>query len=131
MPRKVKATPAAETAATAAAPEPPQLTKTEQVRQALQAHPGKMPKELAELLQAQGMDVSAAFISQTKTKMGGAKKKKKAARAPAVAAQAAAPALPKDAVSMALLQKAKKLAAQFGSIKEAKQAIDALSQLMD
>ena len=112
------------------AAEQPQLTKTEQVRQALKAHPGKMPKELAELLQAEGLDVSAAFISQTKTKLGG-KKKKKAARAPAVAAQAAAPALPKDAVSLGLLQKAKKLAAQFGSVKEAKAAIDALSQLMD
>ena len=115
---------------TAKAPaEQPQLTKTEQVRQALKAHPGKMPKELAELLQAEGLDVSAAFISQTKTKLG-AKKKKKAARAPAVAAEAA-PAVPKDAVSLGLLQKAKKLAAQFGSIKEAKLAIDALSQLMD
>lgn len=114
-----------------AAADQPQLTKTEQVRQALNANPGMMPKELAELLQAEGMDVSAAFISQTKTKMGGAKKKKKAARAPAVTTEAAAPALPKDAVSMALLQKAKKLAAQLGGIKEAKQAIDALSQLMD
>ena len=37
----------------------------------------------------------------------------------------------KDAVSLGLLQKAKKLAAQFGSIEEAKQAIDALAQLMD
>ena len=119
MPKKAKA-----------AAEQPQLTKTEQVRQALAAHPAKMPKELAELLQAQGMDVSAAFVSQTKTKLGG-KKKKKAARASAVSTEAAAPALPKDAVSLGLLQKAKKLAAQFGSVKEAKQAIDALSQLMD
>jgi len=126
MPRTAKA---AET--TAAAPaEQPQLTKSEQVRQALNAHPGKMPKELAELLQAEGLDVSAAFISQIKARLGG-KKKKKAARAPAVAEKAAAPALPKDAVSLGLLQKAKKLAAQFGSIKEAKQAIDAWARLMD
>ncbi len=116
--------------AKAPAADQPQLTKTEQVRQALKAHPGKMPKELAELLQAEGMDVSAAFISQTKTKMGG-KKKRAGARAIAVAAQKAAAALPKDAVSLGLLQKAKKLAAQFGSVKEAKQAIDALAQLMD
>ena len=39
--------------------------------------------------------------------------------------------MPKDAVSLGLLQKAKKLAAQFSSIKEAKAAIDALAQLMD
>jgi arginine repressor len=131
MPREAKSTPAAESTAPAAPAEQPKLTKTEQVRQALNAHPGKMPKELAELLQAEGMVVSAAFISQTKTKLGGAKKKQKAARAPTVVAEAAAPAVPKDAVSIALLQKAKKLAAQFGSIKEAKQAIDAFAQLMD
>lgn len=113
-----------------AAADQPQPNKSEQVRQALKAHPTKMPKELAELLQAEGLDVSPNFISQVKIRLG-AKKKKKAVQAPAVAAQAAAPSLPKDAVSMALLQKAKKLAAQFGSLKEAKQAIDALSQLMD
>ena len=54
-----------------------------------------------------------------------------APRAPAAPAPEAGPAVPKDAVSLGLLQKAKKLAAQFGSIKEAKLAIDALSQLMD
>jgi hypothetical protein len=39
--------------------------------------------------------------------------------------------VPKDAVSMGLLVKAKKLVAQFSSVKEAKDAIAALSQLMD
>ena len=120
MPRTAKAAPA----------EQPQLNKSEQVRQALNAHPSKMPKELAELLQAEGLDVSAPFISQIKSRQEG-KKKKKASRAPAVAAQAAAPALPNDAVSLGLLQTAKKLAAQFGSIQEAKQAIDAWAQVMD
>jgi hypothetical protein len=57
-----------------------------------------------------------------------AKKRKKAAPAPAAEA---APVVPKDAVSIGLLQRAKKLAAQLGGIKEAKAAIDALSQLMD
>jgi short-subunit dehydrogenase len=131
MPRKAKAAPADQA----------QPNKSEQVRQALKALPDLMPKALAELLQGQGLDVSAAFVSQIKTKMAG-KKKRNGERARAVAAQqaaqrsapaaeAAAPALPKDAVSLALLQKAKKLAAQFGSVKEAKAAIDALSQLMD
>ncbi|MCY2988685.1 MAG: hypothetical protein NTY19_12565 [Planctomycetota bacterium] len=60
------------------------------------------------------------------------KKKKNAKAAPAPAPEAAAaPALPKDAVSLALLQKAKRLVAQLGSIKEAKAAIDALAQLLD
>jgi len=39
--------------------------------------------------------------------------------------------LPKDAVSPGSLQKAKKLAAQLGGIKEAKAAIDALAQILD
>jgi hypothetical protein len=39
--------------------------------------------------------------------------------------------VPEDAVSLGLLQKAKKLAAQFGSIKEARQAIDAWARVMD
>ena len=58
-----------------------------------------------------------------------AKKRKKVA-APAAAAEVA-PAIPKDAVSMGLLVKAKKLVAQFSSIKQAKEAIAALSQLLD
>lgn len=36
-----------------------------------------------------------------------------------------------DAVSLALLQKAKKLAGQLGGIQEAKAALAALAQLMD
>jgi hypothetical protein len=62
--------------------------------------------------------------------MGGKKRKKR--RAVAAAPEAAAgPVVPKDAVSLGLLQKAKKLAAQLGGIKEAKAAIDALAQIMD
>jgi hypothetical protein len=106
MPRK--ATPTATTTASAAPAEQPQVNQSEQVRQALKAHPGKMPKELAELLQAQGLDVSAAFVSQVKIRLGGKKKGKRKAVAAAPAAQAA-PAVPKDAVSLGRLQKAKKL----------------------
>jgi hypothetical protein len=47
------------------------------------------------------------------------------------APNATAPAVPQDAVSLGLLQKAKKLAAQLGGIQTAKAAMDALSQLMD
>jgi superoxide dismutase len=126
MPRKAKETPAAPA-------EQPQVRKSEQVRQAWRAHPRMEPKEITALLQAQGLDVSSAYVSQIKFQMNQkkGKMKAKAAAAPAATAQAAAPALPKDAVSLGLLQKAKKLAAQFGSLKEAKQAIDALAQLMD
>ena len=43
----------------------------------------------------------------------------------------AGPVVAKDAVSVGLLVKAKKLAAQFGSIEEAKAALNALAQLLD
>ncbi|MCY2991646.1 MAG: hypothetical protein NTY19_27800 [Planctomycetota bacterium] len=131
MPRKAKS--AAEATAPSAPAEQPQVRKSEQVRQAWRAHPRMEPKEITALLQAQGLDVTSAYVSGIKFQMNQKKGKKqtKAAAAPPVVAQKAAPALPKDAVSLGLLQKAKKLAAQFGSLKEAKQAIDALSQLMD
>jgi hypothetical protein len=59
------------------------------------------------------------------------KGKKKAKAAPAPAPESAAPVVPKDAVSIGFLKKAKQLASQFGSIKEAKAAIDALAQILD
>ena len=58
-----------------------------------------------------------------------AKKRKKVAVS--AAAPEAALVVPKDAVSVGLLVKAKKLAAQFGSIEEAKAALNALAQLLD
>lgn len=99
--------------------------KTQTVRQALQEHPRKSPKQLSEMLLEQGVEASAAYISKIKSRMKG-KKRKKAAPAPE-----AGPAMPKDAVSMAVLCKAKKLAQALGGIKEAKAAMAALAQLMD
>ena len=132
MPRKAKAASAAEPTATATPAEQPQVRKSEQVRQAWRAHPRMEPKEITALLQAQGLEVTSAYVSGIKFQMNKKKGKKQAkAAAPAMAAPTAGPVVPKDAVSLGLLQKAKKLAAQFGSIKEAKQAIDALAQLMD
>ncbi len=119
-----------------AAAELPRGVKAQAIRDALNANPGKEPREIVALLKEQGLEVTNAAVSMAKFNMKEKRKKKtktkhaKAAPAPAPAA-AAAPALPKDAVSLALLQKAKKLVAQLGSIKEAKAAIDALAQLMD
>ena len=102
--------------------------KTQAVRQALSDNPRKSPKEISDVLVEQGIDATAKYVSTIKTKMRGkGKNKAKAAPAP----EAAAPVVPKDAVSISLLQKAKKLAAQLGGIKEAKAAIDALAQILD
>ena len=76
----------------------------------------------------QGFETSANYVSGVKAKMGGKKRKVKAAAAPEAAAT---PVVPKDAISIGLLQKAKKLAAQLGGIKEAKAAIDALALILD
>lgn len=127
MPRKAKTT-EPETKPAEAAREAPRGTKTAAIKAALKAHPRKGPKEIAELLTAEGWDVKAQQVSVVKSYIKGKKKAKKAAPA---AAPEIAPVVPKDAVSVGLLVKAKKLAAQFSSIAEAKAALAALSQLMD
>ena len=109
--------------------ETPKTTKTQAVRDALKANSKKQPKEIAAMLQAEGWDVKAQLVSVVKSNMGAVKRKKKAATAPAPVA--AGPVVPKDAVSIGLLQKAKKLARDLGGIKEAKDAIDALALILD
>lgn len=128
MPKKAKATePEAKPAE--AAPEAARGTKTAAIRAALKANPKKGPKEIAELLNAEGWDVKPQNISVVKSAMK-AKKKGKIAE-PAAAPEAAAPVLPKDAVSVGLLVKAKKLVKELGGVKEARTALNALAQLMD
>ena len=129
MPKKAKAT-EPEAKPVEATKEQPKGSKTAAVKKALKANPTKGPKEISELLQAEGWDIKAQLVGVVKSAMKAKRKKAKAAPAPAPEV-AAAPAVPKDAVSVGLLVKAKKLAAQFSSIKEANDALAALSQLMD
>jgi hypothetical protein len=117
---------------------PPPVRSSRQVVRAKKTAPGgaslscrdrgavssKLPKEIAELMNAQGWDVTAQRISVVKSAL----KAKKKEAAPTLEA---GPVVPKDAVSVGLLVKAKKLAAQFGSIEEAKAALNALAQLLD
>lgn len=123
MPRKPKTAPANPVEAASA---PAGMTKTAAIRAALKAHPGKPPKEIAELLQADGWDVKAQRVSIVKSAM----KAKKKARAAAVAPKAA-PAAPADAISLDSLKKAKALVSQLGGIDEAKAALAALAELVD
>lgn len=124
MPRKAKTTePEA-----ASAKKQPHGAKTAAIKQALIANPTKSPTEIAEIVTEQGFETTANYVSGVKAKFGGKKKKVKAA---AALEASAAPAVPKDAISIGLLQKAKKLAAQLGGIKEAKAAMDALAQILD
>lgn len=128
MPKKAKAA-EPEAISVEAAPEAPRGSKTAAIKAALKANRDKLPKEIAELMNAEGWDVTAQRISVVKSALKSKKKTKKAA-APAATPEAA-PTLPKDAVSVALLVKAKKLVKELGGVKEAKTALNALAQLMD
>ena len=102
--------------------------KTLAIQKALRENPRKSPSEISALLKEQGFDASAAYVGKIKYKMTRKGKKRRKAAAPA---PEAGPVVAKDAVSVALLCKAKKLAAQLGGIKEAKAALAALAQLLD
>ena len=133
MPRKSKAkteTEAPEDKAVETSPteaKPARGAKTAAVKAALKAHKNKSPKEIAELLTASGIPTTAGQVSNIKSLLAS---KRKAKVAPA-AEEAAGPVVPKDAVSVALLVKAKKLVQELGGVKEAKAALNALAQLLD
>ena len=102
--------------------------KTQAVRQALNAYPEKLPKEIAAILTAEGLQVSANLVSTIKSKLKtkGKRKKTAAATVPAAGLGVAA-----DAISIGLLRKAKKLAQELGGVKAAQVAIHALAQILD
>ena len=68
-------------------------------------------------MNAEGWDVNAQRISVVKSAMKAKKKAKKAAATPE---PEPGPAVPKDAVSVGLLVKAKKLVRELGGVKEAR-----------
>ena len=121
----------------ATAPTEPKKSKTAVIIAALQAHPDKMPKELAELLQAEGWDINAQRISVVKSRMKDqnkqkARRKPKTKTASVEAPTAVAPAAKADeAISFDSLKKAKQMAEQLGGIQQAKAAIAALAELVD
>ncbi len=115
----------------------PKMSKTAVIIAALQAHPDKMPKELAQLLQAEGWDINAQRISVVKSKVKD-RNKQKARRKPTtktapVEVPAAAATAPKseEGISFDSLKKAKQMAEQLGGIQQAKAAIAALAELVD
>jgi len=69
MPRKAKAT-EPEAKPVEAAPEAPRGAKTAAVKEAVKAHRKKSPKEIAELLKAQGVEVTPAYVSNIKFQLG-------------------------------------------------------------
>ena len=120
-------------------PEPEQTkTKAQAIRDALNADPDGMPKDIAEKLSAEGWSVKAQDVSQAKYQLKADAKKgrrkvvsKPAKAAPDASAAASSADAPTDLVSVAALQKAKKLVQELGGVKEAKRALTALGQLLD
>ena len=133
MPRESKAKiEATESKSVEAAPvdvKPVRGAKTAAIKTALKTHKDNSPKEIAELLTASGIPTTAGQVSNVKSLLA-SKRKAKAAPAP-IAEEAAGPVVAKDAVSVALLVKAKKLVQELGGVASAKQALNALAQLMD
>ncbi|TVS20684.1 MAG: hypothetical protein EA424_02725 [Planctomycetaceae bacterium] len=107
----------------------PKKSKTAVIIAALQAHPDKMPKELAELLQAEGWDINAQRISTIKSKLKA--EQKMSPTASTVAPKKAPTPKADDAISFDSLKKAKQMAEQLGGIQQAKAAIAALAELVD
>jgi len=127
MPRKPKTT-EPESTPVEAAPEAARGAKTAAIRAALKANPTKTVKEIAELLKEQGFETTANYVGGVKSAMKAKKRAKQAAAAPA---PEAGHVVPKDAVSVGLLVKAKKLVKELGGVREAKNALNALAQLLD
>ncbi len=146
MPREPKTTePVIPSAATSLA-EPP-ITKTAAIAAALQAHPDKMPMEIAEIMKSEGWDINSQAIRVVKSKLKHRNERqsqqkpmpkaapiKPAPIKPApveVMQPAAAAALAEDDISFDSLIKAKRMAEQLGGIQQAKAAIAALAELVD
>lgn len=112
------------------------VTKSQAIRDYYDSNPKAKPKEVAEELGKQGVDVSPQFVSTIRSVS-----KKKTVRKrgrPAGSTTARKPGRPKsttkkmnDEVSIDSLLKAKKIVNQFGSVGEAKAALDALAKLID
>lgn len=127
MPRAKK--PVVEPAAPEARSQP-NVNKTQAVKDYLKEHPGALPVAVSEALKAQGVDVDPKYVSNVKFKLG-IKKRRKKAVAKGEEAKPAAAAVPTDMISVAALQKAKKLIQELGGVQQAKQALAALGRLLD
>ncbi len=117
----------------------PKKSKTAAIAAALQAHPDKMPKELAEIMKGEGWDIKPQTISVVKSKLKDRSKRKARRKPTTEAAPVEAPAvapvsattMAEDGISFDSLKKAKQMAEQLGGIQQAKAAIAALAELVD
>ncbi len=114
------------------------VNKTQEIKKALAATPNKTPREIAEALTAGGVVVSPGYVSTIKTNMKakatGPKKvakKRGPAKKKATRKKRASKAAPATDVTFDQLRMAKEMAQQLGGVENAKEALIALSQLVD
>jgi len=117
------------------------VNKTQAVKAYLANEPKATPLEISAALGAQGIDVApnyaAGIKSSLKAKKRGKKTASKATSKPASPAPSAASSRPAssgpadDNVSLEALRKAKSLVRELGGLEQARQALKALSVLLD
>jgi hypothetical protein len=108
----------------------PLISKTESIRQALANFPDLGPKEVAEQLTRQGLDISAGYVSTVKASMKRKKRMKLGGAVPSRGAGARRNgAMSADYVAVSVLLDAKELIAKAGGVAQAREAIDVVAQL--
>ena len=118
--------------AEAAAPAEDKVNKTRAVKDYQAAHPNAGPTEISTALKEQGIEVTPTYVSGIRVKLKVKKQQKKAARQVTLATPAAAVAqVADDSVSLESRRKAKALVRELGGVDQARQALKALSVLLD
>ncbi|EMI56532.1 hypothetical protein [Rhodopirellula sallentina] len=111
------------------------VNKSQAIRDYCSANPKAKPLEVAEAMKAQGIDVTAQFVSTVKSN---SKKSKTTRGRKAVSKKAVKKATRRgprtsaaSEVSLDSLLNAKKLVEEMGGVEDARNALSVLEQLMD
>lgn len=100
-----------------------EVNKSEKIRQAMkQLGPSARPRDIISTLKEQGIDVSAALVTNVMTRTSGRKPKKRATQARAGG---------RDAVTIGELLEAKRFVEAIGSMEAARRALQAWARLID
>jgi ABC-type Fe3+ transport system substrate-binding protein len=103
------------------------VNKSQEIKKVLAATPGKSPKEIADALTAKGVEVTPGYVSTIKTSL----KAKKATKKKVSRKKQTSKAAPATGVTFDQLRMAKDMAKQLGGVKNAQEALTALSELVD
>ncbi len=104
------------------------VNKTLAIKEYCTKNPKAKPREIAEALKAQGIDVTTQYISSIRTKFG-LSRRKKPRRPKAAASAAGRPTTRRVAVAYESLVEAKKFVRSIGDVERARQALEAYANL--